>query len=73
VILTSIDRDGTLGGPDVGLLAEVVAASPHPVTYSGGVGSLADLRAVAAAGAVAVILGRSLLEGLVPLADALAL
>ena len=73
VVLTSVDRDGTLGGPDLPLLAEVVAASRHPVTYSGGVGSLADLRAVAAAGAAAVILGRSLLEGLVPLADALAL
>jgi phosphoribosylformimino-5-aminoimidazole carboxamide ribotide isomerase len=44
-----------------------------PVTYSGGVGSLADVRAVAEAGAAAVILGRSLLEGLVPLADVLAL
>jgi phosphoribosylformimino-5-aminoimidazole carboxamide ribotide isomerase len=73
VILTSVDRDGTLGGPDVGLLAEVIAVSPHPVAYSGGVASLADLRAVAAAGASAAILGRSLLEGLIPLAEALAI
>lgn len=72
LVLTSVDRDGTLGGPDVALLAEVVAATPRPVTYSGGVGSLADVRAVAAAGAAAVVLGRALLEGLVPLADALA-
>ena len=73
VIVTSVDRDGTLGGPDVALLAGVVAATRHPVTYSGGVGSLADLRAVAAAGAAAVILGRSLLEGRIALEDALAL
>jgi phosphoribosylformimino-5-aminoimidazole carboxamide ribotide isomerase len=73
LIVTSIDRDGTLGGPDAALLAEVVRATDRPVTYSGGVGSLEDVRAVAAAGAAAVILGRSLLEGLIPLDEALAL
>jgi phosphoribosylformimino-5-aminoimidazole carboxamide ribotide isomerase len=73
VVVTSVDRDGTLAGPDVALLREVVGTSRHPVTYSGGVGSLADLRAVAATGAAAVILGRSLLQGLIPLAEALSL
>jgi phosphoribosylformimino-5-aminoimidazole carboxamide ribotide isomerase len=73
IVVTSVDRDGTLAGPDVPLLAEVVATTHHPVTYSGGVSSLADVRAVAAAGATSVILGRSLLEGLIPLADVLAL
>jgi phosphoribosylformimino-5-aminoimidazole carboxamide ribotide isomerase len=73
LIVTSIDRDGTLGGPDLALLAEVVRLTDRPVTYSGGVGSLADVRAVAAAGAAGVILGRALLEGLVPLAEAIAL
>jgi phosphoribosylformimino-5-aminoimidazole carboxamide ribotide isomerase len=73
VILTSVDRDGTLGGPDLALLTAVLAATPHPVTYSGGVRSLADVISVAEAGAFAVILGRSLLEGLIPLAEALAL
>jgi phosphoribosylformimino-5-aminoimidazole carboxamide ribotide isomerase len=73
LVVTSVDRDGTLAGPDLALLAEVTATAGVPVTYSGGVGSLADVRAVAEAGAAAVILGRSLLEGLVPLADVLAL
>jgi phosphoribosylformimino-5-aminoimidazole carboxamide ribotide isomerase len=73
VIVTSIDRDGTLGGPDLPLLGTAMAATRHPVVYSGGIASLADVRAVAAAGAAAVILGKSLLEGLVPLAEALAL
>ncbi len=72
VVVTSVDRDGTLAGPDLALLREVVGATPRPVTYSGGVGSLADLRAVAGAGAAAVVLGRSLLEGRIPLAEALA-
>jgi phosphoribosylformimino-5-aminoimidazole carboxamide ribotide isomerase len=72
LVVTSVDRDGTLGGPDLALLAQVVGATRQPVTYSGGVASLADLRAVADAGAGSVILGRSLLEGLIPLAAALA-
>lgn len=73
VIVTSVDRDGTLAGPDVELLDTALAATRHPVAYSGGVASLADIRTVAAAGAAAVILGKSLLEGHIPLAEALAL
>ncbi|HYW25106.1 MAG TPA: HisA/HisF-related TIM barrel protein, partial [Terriglobales bacterium] len=73
LVVTSVDRDGTLAGPDLALLAQVTAIADVPVTYSGGVGSVADVRAVAAAGAAAVIIGRSLLEGLVALADVLAL
>lgn len=71
VAVTSVDRDGTLAGPDLELLGTVLGATRHPVTYSGGVRSVADLRALAAAGAAAVILGKSLLEGLVSLPEAL--
>jgi phosphoribosylformimino-5-aminoimidazole carboxamide ribotide isomerase len=70
VIVTSVDRDGTLVGPDLRLLAVAQAASSHQLTYSGGTASLADLEALAAAGAGGVILGKSLLEGLIPLAEA---
>lgn len=70
VIVTSVDRDGTLLGPDVGLLTEVLSATRFPVTYSGGVASLDDLRVVASAGAAGVILGRSLLEGRIRLDEA---
>jgi phosphoribosylformimino-5-aminoimidazole carboxamide ribotide isomerase len=72
VILTSVDRDGTLAGPDLPLLRETLAATRHPVTYSGGVRSPEDLRALAAAGAAAVVLGRSLLEGRISLETVLA-
>ena len=72
VIVTSVDRDGTLLGPDLSLLSETLAATRFPVTYSGGVASLDDLRAVARAGAAGVILGRSLLEGRIRLDEALA-
>jgi phosphoribosylformimino-5-aminoimidazole carboxamide ribotide isomerase len=67
VIVTSVDRDGTLSGPDLDLLHQALDATDHPVTYSGGVASLDDLRAVADSGAHGVILGRSLLEGRIEL------
>ncbi len=72
VILTSVDRDGTLEGPDLAALARVRALTRHPVTYSGGIAELADLEAVRAAGAAAVIVGRSLLDGRFRLEEALA-
>lgn len=71
VVVTSVDRDGTLLGPDLRLLSEVRSRTGLPVTYSGGIASLGDLRAVSAAGAAAVILGRSLLAGIIKLEEAL--
>ncbi len=73
VVLTSVDRDGTLSGPDLALYARVQRLSRHPLIYSGGVRSLEDLKALAAAGATAAILGRALLEGRVGLEEALRL
>jgi phosphoribosylformimino-5-aminoimidazole carboxamide ribotide isomerase len=77
LVVTEIGRDGTLEGPDVEGLAEVLEVSPLPVVASGGVGTLDDLRALAAlrvgerslAGA---IVGRALYEGAFDLRDALA-
>ncbi|HVX21199.1 MAG TPA: HisA/HisF-related TIM barrel protein [Acidimicrobiales bacterium] len=47
VVVTAIDRDGTLAGPDTAGLVEVLAGTDLPVVASGGVGSAADLRALA--------------------------
>ncbi|MFZ0216335.1 MAG: 1-(5-phosphoribosyl)-5-[(5-phosphoribosylamino)methylideneamino] imidazole-4-carboxamide isomerase [Candidatus Dormiibacterota bacterium] len=71
VILTSIDRDGTLAGPDIDVLAAARRATAFPLTYSGGIARVEDLAAVAAQGADAVILGKSLLEGRFTLREAL--
>lgn len=73
IVLTSVDRDGTLGGPDLPLLAAVQESSKHPVVYSGGVASVADLEAVHAAGAAGVIVGKAIYEGRLDLRAALAL
>lgn len=70
--VTAIDRDGTLTGPDLGLLERMIALGRGRVIASGGIASLADLRAVRAAGCAGAIVGRALYEGRLELADALA-
>jgi phosphoribosylformimino-5-aminoimidazole carboxamide ribotide isomerase len=67
LLCTAIERDGTLEGPKLELLDEVVRASGLPVLAAGGVSSLADLEAIAAVGCEAAIVGRALLEGRIPL------
>jgi len=67
VLCTDIERDGALAGPNVGLYRE--AAQRYPQIRwqaSGGVASVANLHALAAAGAAAAISGRALLEDRLP-------
>jgi phosphoribosylformimino-5-aminoimidazole carboxamide ribotide isomerase len=72
-VITDIERDGLLGGPDVDGLRAAVAASSTPVIASGGVASLADIRALAAIpGLGGIITGRALYEGHLTVAEALA-
>jgi phosphoribosylformimino-5-aminoimidazole carboxamide ribotide isomerase len=46
VIVTAIERDGMLTGPDLEGLAAVLSETSIPVIASGGVGSAADIRAL---------------------------
>ncbi|MFI6979635.1 bifunctional 1-(5-phosphoribosyl)-5-((5-phosphoribosylamino)methylideneamino)imidazole-4-carboxamide isomerase/phosphoribosylanthranilate isomerase PriA [Embleya sp. NPDC050154] len=46
-VVTDVNKDGTLTGPNLQLLKDVCAATDRPVVASGGVSSLADLRAIA--------------------------
>ena len=63
-LVTGIARDGTMVGPDLGLLSRVQEAAPRlAVIASGGVGTLDDIAAVAATGVEGVIVGRALYEG----------
>jgi phosphoribosylformimino-5-aminoimidazole carboxamide ribotide isomerase len=72
VILTCIDRDGTLSGPDVQTLARVRRMTGLNLQYSGGVASVDDIRRVSETGAQGVILGKALYEGRITLEQALA-
>jgi phosphoribosylformimino-5-aminoimidazole carboxamide ribotide isomerase len=68
LMCTAIERDGTLKGPSLALLADVCDESGLPVLAAGGIRSVDDLAAVEAVGCEGAIVGRALLEGLVPLA-----
>ena len=71
LMLTCIDRDGTLSGPDLQTLAGVRRMTRHQLQYSGGVASVDDIRHVGASGAEAVIVGKALYEGKITLEQAL--
>ncbi len=46
-VVTAIDRDGTLAGPDIDGLVQVLGATDLPVIASGGIGSVSDIEALA--------------------------
>ncbi len=74
VLVTGIATDGTMAGPDLGVVADVLRTAPHlAVIGSGGVGTLDDLRHFAAAGVEAAIVGRALYEERFTIEDALGL
>jgi phosphoribosylformimino-5-aminoimidazole carboxamide ribotide isomerase len=62
-LLTSIDRDGTLNGPDVMTLSLASSFTNSLIIASGGISSLEDIIRVRSAGCYAVILGKALYEG----------
>lgn len=62
-LLTSIDRDGTLNGPDVMTLSLASSFTNSLIIASGGISSLEDIIRVRSTGCYAVILGKALYEG----------
>ena len=73
ILFTAIARDGKGEGPDVEATARL-ARTLHPVEViaSGGVGALADLRALALAGVPAAVVGRALYDRRFTVAEAIA-
>lgn len=71
VVYTDVARDGMLAGADVEG-ARRLGQAGLDVVASGGIASLADLRAIADAGLAGAIVGRALYEGRFTLSDALA-
>ena len=73
-IVTDIARDGAQAGVDAARMEEIAKAVRVPVIASGGVASLADIRALRmrfGAGVIGVVVGRALYEGNFSLSDAL--
>jgi len=71
LLVTSASRDGSLAGPDLSLVDEVMAAGV-PVLAAGGIASLDDLRALRRAGCEGAVAGSALLAGRFTLGEALA-
>ncbi|CAL9400138.1 Phosphoribosyl isomerase A [Nocardiopsis dassonvillei] len=74
-VVTDVNKDGTLKGPNLDLLRTVCERTDKPVVASGGVSSLEDLRAIAGLvplGVEGAIMGTALYEGAFTLQDALA-
>jgi 1-(5-phosphoribosyl)-5-[(5-phosphoribosylamino)methylideneamino] imidazole-4-carboxamide isomerase/N-(5'phosphoribosyl)anthranilate isomerase len=74
-VVTDVHKDGTLTGPNLDLLRDVCARTSAPVVASGGVSSLADLRAISTLielGVEGAIVGKALYAGAFTLSEALA-
>jgi phosphoribosylformimino-5-aminoimidazole carboxamide ribotide isomerase len=71
LLVTSTRRDGSLAGPDLTLLEDVLPCG-LPVIAAGGVASLDDLRALRAAGCEGAVAGSALWRGRFTLPEALA-
>ena len=73
VLVTDVERDGTLVGPNVELAARVAGASGLPALLSGGVSSLTDVRRVARQPDIAgTIVGKALYDGVFTIEEAMA-
>lgn len=71
VIYTDIGRDGTLQGPDVQGVTDLVQVGGPEIIASGGVATLDDLVALAGTGASGVIVGKALYTGAFELPQAI--
>ena len=72
IIYTDIMRDGAMGGPNIEATADLARAISIPIIASGGVSSLADLKALKATNVISgAISGRALYDGAIDLSEAL--
>jgi phosphoribosylformimino-5-aminoimidazole carboxamide ribotide isomerase len=69
-LLTNVNRDGTLEGPDLEFLEEICKLSNANVIASGGISNVADVKTVKEKNAFGVILGKALYENKVSIEEA---
>ena len=73
-VVTDVVKDGTLMGPNLELLQSVCAATKKPIVASGGIATLADIKALAQLRSIGVegaIVGKALYAGAFTLQEAL--
>jgi 1-(5-phosphoribosyl)-5-[(5-phosphoribosylamino)methylideneamino] imidazole-4-carboxamide isomerase/N-(5'phosphoribosyl)anthranilate isomerase len=74
-VVTDVTKDGTLAGPNLELLAQVLERTGKPVVASGGIATLDDLRRLRSltdSGLEGAIVGKALYAGAFTLTEALA-
>ncbi|MBA2759542.1 MAG: 1-(5-phosphoribosyl)-5-[(5-phosphoribosylamino)methylideneamino]imidazole-4-carboxamide isomerase [Chloroflexia bacterium] len=67
IIFTDIRRDGTLAGPNVDALQQMVASTHASVIASGGIGAAEHVTGLVDTGVSGVIIGRALYDGRIDL------
>lgn len=72
VIYTDVSRDGMMQGPNIPATRALVEATQMPITGSGGVSSLNDLKELKKAGCTGAVIGKALYEKAFTMAEALA-
>lgn len=73
-VVTDVEKDGSLSGPNFDLLDEILELTERPVVWSGGVSTLAQLeflRARTSRGLEGVIIGKAFYEGELSFPEAL--
>jgi phosphoribosylformimino-5-aminoimidazole carboxamide ribotide isomerase len=63
VLVTAVHREGRMAGPDLALMQDLADATHLPITASGGIASLDDLRALEHRGVAAAVIGMALYTG----------
>lgn len=71
VIYTDISRDGTLSGPNIEGVREIVEKVNIPVIASGGISSLEDIESLSKLPIEGIIIGKALYTGAVNLEEAI--
>jgi len=69
-LLTSVNRDGTMQGPDMESLQEACSLENANVIASGGISDISDIKKVKTANADGVILGKALYENKISIREA---
>jgi phosphoribosylformimino-5-aminoimidazole carboxamide ribotide isomerase len=70
-VVTAIERDGLMTGPNLELLGRMVRAGLGDIVASAGISSLEDIAAVRSVGCVGAVVGRAIYEGRLDLASAI--
>lgn len=71
IIFTDIRRDGSMEGPNLDALSQMITSVPTGIIASGGIGTLEDIRHVRDLGAAGAVIGSALYRKAIALEDAL--